>query len=219
MRALAIVLFSNYIDSMIELDCSERSALRARPAVVDFWFDPVCPYSWTASRWLIEVQDRVPIVVRYHVMSLYLLNEGRTDVAPAYRFVVEASRGPARVATAVAARFGEGALPAFYSEFGEVVFDVWRHPSREELHDAVRVALARVGLPLHLEDAMESSDHDEAMRLSHDAGLAPVGSEVGTPTTHIDGAAFYGPVLNAIPRGDDAVRVFEGARLVPPVFV
>jgi predicted DsbA family dithiol-disulfide isomerase len=66
------------------------------PSVVDFWFDPVCPYSWTASRWLREVEQRRPLLVRHHVMSLYLLNEHRTDVSPAYRRVVDTSRGPAR---------------------------------------------------------------------------------------------------------------------------
>jgi hypothetical protein len=182
--------------------------------VVDFWFDPVCPYSWTASRWLREVEARRPLHVRHHVMSLYLLNEHRTDVSAAYRQNVETSRGPARVATAAARRFGEEVLGAFYTAFGELVFDHWRHLSRAEHHEAIRGALARAGLPGDLEDAMETDQHDGALRLSHDAGVALVGGEVGTPITCIDGVAFYGPVLNAIPRGDDAVRVFDGARLL-----
>ena len=185
-----------------------------RPAVVDFWFDPVCPYSWTASRWLEEVGARVPITVHHHVMSLYLLNEHRTDVAADYRANVESSRGPSRVAAAVVERCGEEALGAFYTAFGSLVFDVWRRPTSAEYHVAVRSALASLGLPSDLEDAMESDAHDATMRRSHDAGMSPVGGEVGTPTIHIDGRAFYGPVLNAIPRGDDAVRVFEGARLL-----
>lgn len=188
--------------------------MSSRPAVVDFWFDPVCPYSWTASRWLEQVAARVPVEVRHHVMSLYLLNEHRTDVAPEYRRNVEDSRGPSRVAVATAERYGEDVLGAFYAAFGGVVFDVWRRPTSDEYHLAVRSALASVGLPGDLEDAMESTDHDEALRRSHDTGLAPVGGEVGTPTIHIDGVAFYGPVLNAIPRGDEAVRVFEGVRLL-----
>src|SRR5690242_21054128 len=113
-----------------------------RPAVVDLWFDPVCPYSWTASRWLREVEERMPLEVRYHIMSLYLLNEHRTDVSPGYWQVVEATRGPARVAVAAASRFGETVLGDFYTAFGEAVFDRWRYVQGEELHAAIRQALA-----------------------------------------------------------------------------
>ncbi|HEU0041740.1 MAG TPA: DsbA family protein, partial [Jiangellaceae bacterium] len=180
----------------------------------DFWFDPVCPYSWTASRWLVEVADRMPLDVRYHVMSLYLLNEHRTDVSAAYRENVEVTRGPSRVATAAATRFGEQVLADFYTAFGDLVFDRWRRPSSAEYHVAIRAALTKVGLPVDLEDAMESDEHDEALRRSHETGIAQIGGEVGTPITHIDGVAFFGPVLNAIPRGDDAVRVFDGALLL-----
>jgi hypothetical protein len=188
--------------------------MKGQPTLVDFWFDPVCPYSWTASRWLVEVGQRRPLVVHHHVMSLFMLNEHRTDVSPAYRLVVETSRGPSRVATAAVTRFGEEVLAGFYTAFGEIVFDYWRYPTATELHAAIRAALGRVGLPADLEDAMESDEHDADLRLSHEAGIAAVGGDVGTPTTHIDGVAFYGPVLGAIPRGDDAVRVFDGARLL-----
>ena len=201
--------------------------------VVDLWFDPVCPYSWTTSRWLCEVEQRRPLDVRYHVMSLYLLNEHRTDVTPAGRRVFGSSRGPSRVATAAACTFGDEVLRDFYTAFGELVFDQWRRPSSAEYHAAIRSALTKVGLPGDLEDAMESDEHDEALRRSHETGIAPIGGEVGTPITHIDGVAFFGPVLNAIPRGDDAIRVFDGAvllagypqffelkrtRVCPPVF-
>ena len=78
--------------------------------VVDFWFDPVCPYSWTASRWLQQVRQRRHLSVRHHVMSLYLLNRDRRDLAAQYRRSVEASRGPARVATGVAVTCGSESL-------------------------------------------------------------------------------------------------------------
>lgn len=201
--------------------------------VVDFWFDPVCPYSWTASRWLQEVSAHRPLHVRHHVLSLYLLNQHRTDISPQYRRTTETTRGPARVALAVATSAGEQVLGDFYTAFGERIFDEWRYASTAELHEAIRAALTAVGLPAHLEDAMESDEHDEALRRSHDAGVALVGGDLGTPITCIDGRAFFGPVLNAIPRGDEALKVFDGAlllaaypqffelkrtRLSPPVF-
>ena len=184
-------------------------------AVVDIWFDPVCPYSWTASRWLHEVGRRRRLTVRHHVMSLYVLNQDRTDVAPEYRRNVEASRGPAKVATAVATRCGLEALAAFYTAFGQRVFDVWRRPTAAEYHEVIGAALAEVGLPAELERAMDTEVYTEAMRASHDEGVALVGrGDVGTPITAIDGVAFFGPVLNAIPRGKHALQVFEGARLL-----
>lgn len=186
----------------------------APPLVVDLWFDPVCPYSWTASRWLAEVSRARPLRVRHHLMSLYLLNEHRTDVAPDYRRDVEVSRGPSRMAAAAVVRFGEEVLGDLYTAFGERVFDHWRRPSALEYHDVVRAVLHELGLPADLEDAMDSDAHDEDLRRSHDRGVALVGGEVGTPITSVDGVAFYGPVLNAIPRGDDALRVLDGARLL-----
>jgi 2-hydroxychromene-2-carboxylate isomerase len=182
--------------------------------VVDFWFDPVCPYSWTASRWLHEVGQRRQLTVQHHVMSLYLLNQDRTDISPDYLRNVVASRGPAKVATAVATRCGPEALADFYTAFGGRVFDEWRRPAAAEYREVIGASLAEAGLPAELEDAMESEEYDDSMRVSHDAGVALVGEEVGTPITSIDGVAFFGPVLNAIPRGEHAIEVFEGVRLL-----
>lgn len=182
--------------------------------VVDFWFDPVCPYSWTASRWLHEVEAQRPIDLRFHVMSLYLVNADRTDLTPGYRANVEATRGPSRVATAAALRCGNEVLPGFYTAFGGEICDRWRLTRTLELRHAVEIALLLTGLPAELALAADDPDVDADLRRSHEEGVAPVGGEVGTPITHIDGVAFFGPVLNSIPRGAEAVRVFEGARLL-----
>lgn len=186
------------------------------PPRVDYFFDPVCPYAWIASRWLMEVERQRALDLRYHVMSLQMLNEDLV-VDAGYQRTVDRSTGPSRVAAAVTVHFGEQALPDWYSAFGEAIFDHWRYPAPVEYRNAVEGALDRVGLPSWLASAADSAKYDDALRRSHQRGVLPVGGDAGTPIVHIDGAAFFGPVLNSIPRGDDAVCLFDGARLLAGV--
>ena len=44
--------------------------------------------------------------------------------------------------------------------------------------------------------------------------LAPMGGGVGTPIIHLGAAAFFGPVMTAVPRGSEALQVFDGLRLL-----
>ena len=183
---------------------------------VDYYFDPVCPYAWIGSRWLVEVEAHRTLEIRFHVMSLWMLNE-ECVLDPGYRRTVDRSIGPSRVAAAAMAHFGQRVLPDWYTAFGQLIFDHWRYPEPNEYRDAVDVALDRVGLPSWLASAADSAKYDDVLRRSHQRGVAPVGGDAGTPIVHIDGAAFFGPVLNSIPRGDDAVRLFDGARLLAGV--
>ena len=117
------------------------------------------------------------------------------------------------MATAAAAQFGEDVLRDLYTAFGNAIFDHWRYPPQDELRAAVAGALQKTGLPERLAAAADSTEYDDALRRSHNAGIDRVGREAGTPIIHIDGTAFFGPVLNSIPRGPAALRVFDGARL------
>ena len=178
--------------------------------LVDFWFDPVCPYSWIGSRWLLEVERYRPVTIRWHVMSLYLLNAHRTDDPTYVDYLLEVT-GPARVASAAAERYGDGVLRDLYTGFGDRIFDHWRYPDADECRKAMRAAVAEAWLPGSLLDRFDEPGVDDALRRSHAAGVEPVGDEAGTPTFHVGGTALYGPVLNAIPRGEAAVRVFDAA--------
>ena len=185
-----------------------------RDTPVQFWFDPICPYSWIGSRWLLEVRSRRRLDIDWRVMSLYLLNVDKRAGNEGYVDYLATMQGPARVAMAVRNHHGSDALNGLYTAFGDRIFDHWRRPGPTECRQAMHEAVAELGLPRTLADAYDSELAGDAVRASHSDAMALVGDQCGNPVVTIDGAACFGPVLNSIPRGADAVRIFDGARLL-----
>ncbi|TDB82375.1 disulfide bond formation protein DsbA [Micromonospora sp. KC721] len=192
-------------------------------ATVDMWFDPVCPWAWVTSRWLLEVEKVRPVDIRFNVMSLAVLNEGNDNVPEPYRdrpdeyFALRRlSWGPVRICVAAAEAHGREVLRDLYTAFGTRI-----HPGGQPLGDELnRAALADAGLDPALADVAERTDHDDAVRASHDAGMKPVGTDVGTPVIHAPGpvpgraVAFFGPVVTPAPKGEAAGRLWDGVLLV-----
>lgn len=188
---------------------SDQTAGPSEVQVADFWFDPMCPWAWMTSRWMGEVEKVRDVSVRWHVMSLAVLNEGR-DLPAEYRELMDRAWGPVRVVTAARVEHGEEVVKPLYDAIGTRL-----HPGgREDLDAVLAEALAEVGLPASLAEAATSDAYDEQLRASHAEGIGRVGEDVGTPVVAFGDTAFFGPVVTPAPRGEAAGRLWDGCVLV-----
>ncbi len=152
------------------------------PTPVDFWFDPLCPWAWIASRWMLEVEQVRPVQVNWHVMSLAVLNEGKEDLPERYQELMKQAWGPVRVAIAAEQKFGPSVLLPLYTALGNR-FHLEKAPKDRA---TIEAALTEAGLPADLADAMDSTEYDEAVRASHAEGIDRVGYDVGTPVISVE---------------------------------
>jgi len=177
---------------------------------VDFWFDPLCPWAWITSRWLLEVEKLRPVTPRWHVMSLAVLNEDKDDLPDRYKEAMAKAWGPVRVCVAAEQKFGPDVLGPLYTALGTR----FHHEKAERDRATIEAALADAGLPAELAEAMDSTDYDKALRASHCDGMDRVGYEVGTPVISVGDLSIFGPVVSPIPRGEAAARLWDGVILI-----
>ncbi|WP_067602017.1 DsbA family oxidoreductase [Nocardiopsis listeri] len=178
-------------------------------AWADMWFDPACPWAWMTSRWLLEVEKVRQVRVRWHVMSLGVLNEGR-DLPEEYKKGIERSWNAVRVCVAAEQRFGSEVLDRLYTALGTR----FHNKGEPQSIETIRAALADADLPVDLAEAADSAEYDEALRASHAEAMKLVGEDVGTPVVQVEGVSFFGPVVSPTPRGEEAGKLWDGVRLV-----
>ncbi|MCW2886014.1 MAG: hypothetical protein QOE54_5030 [Streptosporangiaceae bacterium] len=177
---------------------------------VDFWFDPICPWAWIASRWIHEVEKVRPIEPRWHVMSLSVLNGDKDDLPDNYRQLMTEGWGPVRVCIAAEQKYGPEVLGPLYTELG----NRFHHEKALRTRETFEAALEAAGLDPELAGAADSQEYDELLRVSHHDGMDRVGYDVGTPVIAVEGVSFFGPVVSPIPRGEEAGKLWDGVRLV-----
>jgi 2-hydroxychromene-2-carboxylate isomerase len=180
---------------------------------VQFWFDPVCPWAWITSRWMLEVEKVRPVRTDWRVMSLAYLNltqhEGK-GLNEDYLARMARAWGPIRVVAAAASERGPDVLLPLYTAIGTRIHVSGQREDPKLLPEA----LAEVGLPESLASAAGSTEFDEAIKASHHEAFDDVGLDVGTPVIRIRGQALFGPVITPAPRAEAAGRLWDGLVLV-----
>lgn len=179
----------------------------------DFWFDPLCPWAWITSRWMLEVEKVRDVQTNWHVMSLAILNQGRAELSDEYKERMARALGPVRICMAAEQAKGPDILLPLYTALGTRLHVQRRGREEAEAEVIVAEALEEIGLPASLAEAATSSEYDEALAASHNAGMDPVGTDVGTPVIHFNGKAIFGPVVTPAPKGEAAGRLWDGVLL------
>lgn len=170
-------------------------------AAVDLWLDPVCPFSWNTARWLADV---IGPDLRWHLMSLSVLNEGQALQPPQQKRMND-SRLVGRLMSAIEAELGERAIAAAYFGFGDKYFEA-HAPVDEDLATSV---LHTVGARTTTTAALKDETLDAAVRSSHDASQQALGMRGGSPMLTVGGSTFFGPVLTSVPEPDARRPLFE----------
>jgi 2-hydroxychromene-2-carboxylate isomerase len=180
---------------------------------VQFWFDPLCPWAWITSRWMLEVEQVRPVRTDWRIMSLAYLNliqhEGK-GLTEEYLEGMKKAWGPIRVVAAAAQHSGQDILGPLYTAIGTRLHNQGRREDPQVIPDA----LAELGLPAALAAAADSDELDQLIKDSHNEAFDQVGIDVGTPVIRIGGNTIFGPVITPAPRGEAAGRLYDGVALV-----
>jgi 2-hydroxychromene-2-carboxylate isomerase len=171
----------------------------------EFWFDPVCPWAWMTSRWILEVEKVRDISVQWNLFSLAHLNRDK-ELPEEYKSRLIRSWQSTRVIAAAQKENGSSITLPLYTAISSRI-----HLKKMDVGVVLfEDALTEVGLNPVLAQAMSDESLNAAIIESHDRGIALVGNDVGTPIISVGGAAFFGPVISPAPKGEEAGKLWDG---------
>jgi hypothetical protein len=171
----------------------------------EFWFDPMCPWAFITSRWILEVEKVRDIEVSWNIFSLPHLNKDR-EMPEKYKAIFANSWACARVIKSVEKDFGKVKTLPLYSAISTRIHVLKETVSKDLLSNS----LNEVGLDLKYLAEMENSEWDSQIIESHERGIKLVGDDVGTPIIAVNGVGFFGPVISPAPKGEEAGKLWDG---------
>ena len=174
----------------------------------EFWFDPVCPWAFITSRWMLEVAKVRDIEVTWNIFSLPHLNKDR-EMPEKYKAIFANSWSCTRVIKSVEKDFGKEKTLPLYTAISTRIHVLKEAVSKDLLSDSLK----EVGLDSKYLAEMENSDWDKQIIESHERGVKLVGDDVGTPIIAINGIGFFGPVISPAPKGEEAGKLWDGVVL------
>ena len=191
-------------------------------ADLEFFFDPVCPWAWITSRWVEEVKSQRGYDVRWRFISLKLLNANNTAewYSDQYKRWHAMGHEALRVAARIDAQLGNEAVGRFYSVLGTEGHNKGRRDDfAASTRSFVGEVLSSAGLESGLIEAAFDESLDAVISADTELALSRTGRDVGTPIlTFRPGAAnegsFFGPVIARIPRGAEALRLWDAVEIV-----
>ena len=186
-------------------------------ADLNFHFDPICPWAYITSRWVVEVQQQRGYDVSWHFISLFMINEtrGYGEGNKVHRDGHLAGLQALRVASAARAAAGNAAVAEVYTALGKAIHVDKRRPEQTGgMQSLLRAVLTEAGLNPNWADSADDALHDEVIRFETEKALGATGKDVGTPILVFSPgterqASFFGPVISSIPRGADALRLWD----------
>ncbi|MGB8861501.1 MAG: DsbA family protein [Ilumatobacteraceae bacterium] len=191
-------------------------------ADLDFFFDPVCPWAWITSRWVVEVEQQREYEVNWRFISLKMINADRPadDYTAPHRAAHLAGLYTHRVCDEVRLRLGNAAVGALYTALGTAFHNQQRRPEINDAPEAFMAEmLANAGLPTDYAVHVHDDSHDAYIEQDTELAFSRTGRDVGTPiiTFHpgaTNEASFFGPVISVIPRGAEATKLWDAIETI-----